>query len=219
MRLWTLDWGYDHLRLRLWSLHWRRKIIPKPARPCSTCPFFYEISGTSWFFFFSGVIIASVEGDHSPSKVFIASWSTLFMHEILCMKMIIAMNCCCSCMIFWIMAMKDYWSWMISTDRCIISWPLKSGRNGFSRGEEHLANQEAADENKSILKLNSIHHHNGREVNFTMKVTDVHSSCLDRQVTERVNIENFQGPILMNRRSEMGRMREDRMQCRRWGGD
>ena len=126
MRLWTLDWGYDHLRLRLWSLHWRRKIIPKPARPCSTCPFFYEISGTSWFFFFSGVIIASVEGDHSPSKVFIASWSTLFMHEILCMKMIIAMNCCCSCMIFWIMAMKDYWSWMISTDRCIISWPLIS---------------------------------------------------------------------------------------------
>ena len=35
-------------------------------------------------------------------------------------------------------------------------------RNGFSRGEEHLANLEAADENKSILKLNSIHHHNGR---------------------------------------------------------
>ena len=57
----------------------------------------------------------------------------------------------------------------------------ESGRNGFSRGEEHLANLEAADENKSILKLHSIHHHNGREVNFTMKVTDVHSSCLDRQ--------------------------------------
>ena len=107
--------------------------------------------------------------------------------------MIIAMNCCCSCMIFWIMAMKDYWSWMISTDRCIISWPLKSGRNGFSRGEEHLANQEAADENKSILKLNSIHHHNGREENFTMKVTDVHSSCLDRQVTKRINIRTFRG--------------------------
>ena len=78
---------------------------------------------------------------------------------------------------------------------------------------------EAADENKSILKLHSIHHHNGREVNFTMKVTDVHSSCLDRQVTERVNIENFQGPILMNRRNEMGGVRVDRMQYRRWGGD
>ena len=95
----------------------------------------------------------------------------------------------------------------------------ESGRNGFSRGEEHLANLEAADENKSILKLHSIHHHNGREVNFTMKVTDVHSSCLDRQVTERVNIENFQGPILMNRRNEMGGVRVDRMQYRRWGGD
>ena len=34
------------------------------------------------------------------------------------------------------------------------------------------------DENKSILKLHSIHHHNGREVNFVMKVTSVHSSCL-----------------------------------------
>ena len=95
----------------------------------------------------------------------------------------------------------------------------ESGRNGFSRGEEHLANLEAEDENKSILKLHSIHHHNGRAVNFTMKVIDVHSSCLDRQVTERVNIENFQGQVLMNRRNEMGGVRLERMQYRRWGGD
>ena len=113
----TFDWGYDHSTEE-------EKSFQNQLVPVQLVPFFYEISGTSWFFFFSGVIIASVEGDHSPSKVFIASWSTLFMHEILCMKMIIAMNCCCSCMIFWIMAMKDYWSWMISTDRCIISWPL-----------------------------------------------------------------------------------------------
>ena len=65
----------------------------------------------------------------------------------------------------------------------------ESGRNGYSRGGEHLVNKEAQDENKSILKLHSNHHHNGREdVNFTMKVTGVHTSCLDRQVTERVNI-------------------------------
>ena len=37
-------------------------------------------------------------------------------------------------------------------------------------------------------------------MNFTMTVTGVHQSCLDRQVTERVNIENFEGAILMNRR-------------------
>ena len=38
--------------------------------------------------------------------------------------------------IFWIMAMKDCWSWMISTDRCIISWPLQGGVEGWSRGRE-----------------------------------------------------------------------------------
>ena len=52
-----------------------------------------------------------------------------------------------------------------------------------------------------------------------MKVTGFHTSCLDRQVTERVNIENFQGQVLMNRRNEMGGVRLDRMQYRRWGGD
>ena len=96
----------------------------------------------------------------------------------------------------------------------------ESGRNGFSRGGEHLSNKEAEDENKSVLKLHSIHHHNGRlDVNFSMKVTGLHSNSLDRQVTERVNIENFQGAILMNRRNEMGGVRVDRMQYRRWGGD
>ena len=96
----------------------------------------------------------------------------------------------------------------------------ESGRNGYSRGGEHLINKEAQDENKSVPRLHSIHHHNGREdVHFSMKVTGVHTSCLDRQVTERVNIENFQGAILMNRRNEMGGVRVDRVQYRRWGGD
>ena len=96
----------------------------------------------------------------------------------------------------------------------------ESGRNGYSRGEEHLANKDAQDENKSVLKLHAIHHHNGRnDVNFIMKVTGFHSSSLDRQVTERVNIENFQGPVLMNRRNELGGVRLERMRYRRWGGD
>ena len=51
-----------------------------------------------------------------------------------------------------------------------------------------------------------------------MKVTGTHTSSLDRQVTERVNIENFQGQVLMNRRNELGGVRIDRMQYRRWGG-
>ena len=96
----------------------------------------------------------------------------------------------------------------------------ETGRNGFTRGAEHLSNKEADDESKSVLKLHAIHHHNGRlDVNFSMKITGLHSNSLDRQVTERVNIENFKGQILMNRRNEMGGVRLERMQYRRWGGN
>ena len=46
----------------------------------------------------------------------------------------------------------------------------ETGRNGFTRGGEHLSNKEADDESKSVLKLHAIHHHNGRaDVNFSMK--------------------------------------------------
>ena len=53
-------------------------------------------------------------------------------------------------------------------------------------------------------------------MNFIMKVTGFHTSSLDRQVTERVNIENFQGPVLMNRQNELGGVRLERVQYRRW---
>ena len=56
-------------------------------------------------------------------------------------------------------------------------------------------------------------------VNFITKVSGLHTNSLDRQVTERVNIENFKGGILMNRRNEMGGVRLERMQYRRWGGN
>ena len=52
-----------------------------------------------------------------------------------------------------------------------------------------------------------------------LSFTGLHSNSLDRQVTERVNIENFEGQILMNRRNEMGGVRLERMQYRRWGGN
>ena len=35
-----------------------------------------------------------------------------------------------------------------------------------------------------------------------IKVTGFYASILDRQVTEKVNIENFQGPVLINRRND-----------------
>ena len=52
-----------------------------------------------------------------------------------------------------------------------------------------------------------------------MRVTGVYPKPLDRQVTERINISNFQGTVLMNRRNEMGGIRVERQRYRRWGGD
>ena len=57
----------------------------------------------------------------------------------------------------------------------------ETGRNAYTRGTEHLANIQAQDENKSVLKLHSLDHHNGRgDVNFTMKVTGTHTVSTGR---------------------------------------
>ena len=62
------------------------------------------------------------------------------------------------------------------------------------------ANNYNADKNKSVLKLHSNNHHNGADVRYSMRVTGLHNDSLDRQVTEGVNISNFRGDVLMNRR-------------------
>ena len=91
--------------------------------------------------------------------------------------------------------------------------------NAYSRGVEHLDYLEANDEDKSVLWLHSIHHHQSRrDVKYSMKVTGAFQDPLDRQIMEKVQIQNFKGPVLMNRRSEMGGVRVERMQYRRWGG-
>ena len=94
----------------------------------------------------------------------------------------------------------------------------ETGRNGFTRGGEHEDLLKARDEERSVLWLHSLHHHQGREdVTYRMRTTGFYSDPLDRQLQERVNITNFQGPILMNRRNEMGGVRVERTRYRRWG--
>ena len=67
--------------------------------------------------------------------------------------------------------------------------------------------------------VHSVHHHQSRVgVDYRMRVTTTHNTPMDRQVKERVDISSFQGPVLMNRRTEMGGIRVERMQYRRWGG-
>ena len=96
----------------------------------------------------------------------------------------------------------------------------ETGRNGFSRGCEHWDNLDGKDEEKSILWRHSNTDHQAREdIVYTMKVTGGYSEPLDRQLMERIQISNFGGPSLMNRRNEMGGLRVDRTKYRRWGGD
>ena len=57
-----------------------------------------------------------------------------------------------------------------------------------------------------------------RKLLYSMKVTGTFQDPLDRQIMEKIQIQNFKGPVLMNRRSEMGGVRVERMQYRRWGG-
>ena len=94
----------------------------------------------------------------------------------------------------------------------VVAYKGESGRNGFSRGEEHLDNKATKDEEKSILWAHSLHHHNSREdMVYMMWVTGAYNEPLDRQIMERVQISNFQGPVLINRRNEMGGIRIDKI--------
>ena len=94
----------------------------------------------------------------------------------------------------------------------------ETGRNGYTRGLEHLDNLEARNEDKSVLWLHSVHHHNSQgDVKYSMRITGAYGDCLDRQIMEKVQIQTFRGPVLMNRRTELGGVRIERTRYRRWG--
>ena len=76
----------------------------------------------------------------------------------------------------------------------IAEYKGETGKNAITRGKEHLENLEAKNEDKSVLWLHSIHHHQKREdVVYSMRVTGSFKDSLDRQVMERVQIFNFRG--------------------------
>ena len=103
----------------------------------------------------------------------------------------------------------------------VSSYKGETGRNAFTRGGEHFDKWIARDEANSVLWLHSLHHHQGREeeVEYEMRVTGYYNAPLDRQIMESVQISTFPGACLMNRRNEMGGVRVERMQHRRWGGN
>ena len=59
---------------------------------------------------------------------------------------------------------------------------VETGRNGYTGGLEHLDNLDARNEDKSVLRLHSIYHHDKRQdVQYSMRITGGFSECLDRQ--------------------------------------
>ena len=70
----------------------------------------------------------------------------------------------------------------------------ETGRNGYTRGKEHLDSLESKNEDKSVLWLHSIYHHQRREdVKYSMRVTGRYKDSLDRHMKERVDISNWRG--------------------------
>jgi hypothetical protein len=114
----------------------------------------------------------------------------------------------------------NYDLWCEECGEKVAAYKGESGRNAYTRGKEHLDSLAARNEDTSVLWLHSVHHHQGREdVPYAMRVTGANKDSLDRQLMERVRISNFRGPVLMNRKNELGGFRVERTQYRRWGGD
>ena len=113
---------------------------------------------------------------------------------------------------------SNYVLWCQECGLRVAAYFGETGRNSFTRGLDHLDLLEARSK-QSVLWLHSLHHHQGRDdVVYRMRVTGVYPDPMDRQIMEGVNISRFQGPVLMNRRTEMGGVRVERMRYRRWGG-
>ena len=94
----------------------------------------------------------------------------------------------------------------------------KTGRNSYTRSIRNLDNLDARSEEKSVLWLHSVYHHqNQADIKYSMRVTGVYKDSLDRQVMEKVQIQHFKGPVLMNMRTELGGVRIERTSYRRWG--
>ena len=107
-----------------------------------------------------------------------------------------------------------------NSKRVVAAYEGETGRNAYDRGKEHLAHLSKKSEENSFLWLHSLHHHSGREdIEYSMEVTGTFREPLDRQLTEKVNISNFKGSILMNHKNELGGaiVERERYKYRRWG--
>ena len=75
------------------------------------------------------------------------------------------------------------------------------GRNGYTRGKEHLDALRLENEENALWK-HCLIQHNGEKAKFSMKVLGVFYTCLVRQVNEGVRIKTSKAHCVMNSKSE-----------------
>ena len=77
----------------------------------------------------------------------------------------------------------------------------ETGRNGYTRGNEHLDALRLEDEENPLWK-HCLVEHGGVKAVFSMKVVGRFYSCLVRQVNEAVRIEMSEADCVMNSKAE-----------------
>ena len=77
----------------------------------------------------------------------------------------------------------------------------ETGRNGFTRGLEHIAALRLEDEENALWK-HCLVEHGGFKAEFEMKCLRSFNSCLERQVNEAVRIVITKADMILNSRSE-----------------
>ena len=95
-------------------------------------------------------------------------------------------------------------TYKIECSKCGYVYIGESGRNGYSRGREHLADLAKKSEN-SVLYRHIKEEHSGVNSDrpkFKMTILSTHKTALDRQVSEAVLIGRT--PELMNKKTEWG---------------
>ena len=80
----------------------------------------------------------------------------------------------------------------------------ETGRTGYDRGLEHLKALENMHKDNTLEPHWREHHGGGEDPSFTMKIIKQHARPLSRQIHEGIQIANFKGQILINRKCEWG---------------
>ena len=82
----------------------------------------------------------------------------------------------------------------------------ETGRNGYTRGREHLTAYSKKDSDSVLLRHVREKHSDTIPPEFKMSVIGTHKSAMDRQISEAVRINKAPGDV-MNRKNEWGHHR------------